>query len=120
MERLKARRQAAGEGGFTLIELLVVIAILGILAGIVVFSVAGISDKGQGSACKIDKRTLATAEEANFAQKGAYATEADLVTNGFLSSQSNLYDVTPVGTAPNFTSYTISPQTSPAPPYTCP
>ncbi|MGQ0679344.1 MAG: type II secretion system protein [Actinomycetota bacterium] len=81
--------------GFTLIELLVVITILGVLAAVVVFSTAGISDRGQGSACSIDKRTIETAEEANFAKFGGYATEAALVTNGFLSAESTLYDVTP-------------------------
>jgi general secretion pathway protein G len=33
------------------VELLIVIAILGVLAGVVVFSVAGISDSCQTSAC---------------------------------------------------------------------
>ena len=80
------------------------IAILGILAGVVVFSVAGIDDKGQGSACDIDKRTIATAEEAFFAKNGNYATEADLEPD-YLSTESKLYDVQTTGTPP--TDYTI-------------
>ena len=32
-----------------------------------VFAVSGIQDKGQTSACKIDTRTIATAEEAYLA-----------------------------------------------------
>lgn len=91
------RKRAAGEDGFTLIELLVVIIILGILAAVVVFSVGGIGDKGQGSACKIDERTLRTAEEAYAAAPtagaGKYGAEADLVTKGFLSEQSGLHDI---------------------------
>ena len=56
LEQMKRAR--ASEEGFTLIELLVVVAILAILAGVVVFAVQGISDKGQTSACKIDTRTM--------------------------------------------------------------
>jgi general secretion pathway protein G len=92
--------------GFTLIELLVVIVILGILAAVVVFAVSGIGDKGQGSACKIDKRTLKTAEEAAFAKNGAYASEAALVSGGFLESQSEYYDITVTGGG---TGYTVAP-----------
>ena len=73
------------ENGFTLIELLMVIVILGILSGIVVFAVGGITDKGQTSACKADLSTVATAEEAYFAQNGHYAALADLVPS-FLHS----------------------------------
>ena len=40
------RKARKSEGGFTLIELLIVIVILGVLAGIVVFSVRGITDRG--------------------------------------------------------------------------
>jgi prepilin-type N-terminal cleavage/methylation domain-containing protein len=101
-------RLAKKEEGFTLVELLVVIVILGILAAIVVFAVGGITDKGEKSACSTDKRTLETAEEANFAVKGAYATEANLVTNGFLKAQSAKYDVASV-TAPVAANPTATP-----------
>ena len=94
------------EEGFTLVELLVVIVILGILAAIVVFAVGGITDKGQSSACAVDKRTLETAEEANFAKNGAYVAEATLVTNGFLRSVSAKYDVTLVAGPP--ATYTLA------------
>lgn len=55
--------------GFSLIELLIVIVILGVLATVVVFSVRGISDRGQDSACNTDARAVATAVEAYFAQE---------------------------------------------------
>ena len=109
-ERLKKSRAAAGDGGFTLIELLVVIIILGILAAVVVFAVGGVGDKGQQAACKIDTRTLRTAEEAYSAQPapngggGSYtADEGRLVSAGFLSEQSTLHNVVlkdPDGTGP--------------------
>ena len=97
---LPQRVRATAEQGFTLIELLVVIVILGVLSGIVVFAVGGVGDKGQASACKIDKRTLQTAQEAYFAQPtsrggggGKYATNQDtLVSAGFLSEKSTLHD----------------------------
>ena len=93
-DRLRARLDAGRQDdGFTLIELLIVIVILGILAGIVVFAVGGITNRGQDSACKADKKTLEVAEEANFAQKGVYATQATLITNGFIHAPgSTWYD----------------------------
>ncbi|GAA2663706.1 prepilin-type N-terminal cleavage/methylation domain-containing protein [Streptomyces lunalinharesii] len=97
-QRMRAPNETA-EAGFTLIELLVVIVILGILSAIVVFSVRGINDKGQGSACKTDKSTIQTAEEAYFAgdNRGVYGTMAELVSGGFLSNASTWYDVNPKG-----------------------
>ncbi|MEU6477361.1 prepilin-type N-terminal cleavage/methylation domain-containing protein [Streptomyces sp. NPDC047017] len=88
-------RSETPEAGFTLIELLVVIVILGVLAAIVVFSVRGINDKGQGAACKTDKSTIQTAEEAYFASdnRGQYGSMKQLVDGGFLSTASTWYDV---------------------------
>ncbi|MER8185832.1 type II secretion system protein [Kitasatospora sp. NPDC094015] len=106
---LRARNGTA-EAGFTLIELLVVIVILGVLSAIVVFSVRGINDKGQGAACKTDKATIQTAEEAYFASgHSAYATMAELVSGGFLSTASVWYDAAPTGDT-----YAITPTTPPA------
>jgi len=104
LQRIKNRR-IDDEGGFTLIELLVVIIILGILAAVVVFAVGGIGDKGQGSACRIDTRTLRTAEEAYAGSPqsaGKYGTMATLQSGGFLSDVSTLHDVKLNATSTSF------------------
>ena len=82
------RKLRTDEGGFTLIELLMVIVIIGILAGIVVFSVRGINDTGEAAACKADLKTVETAVEAYYAKNDSTypATLAALVPN-FLHSE---------------------------------
>jgi general secretion pathway protein G len=84
--RRAIRKHHNGEAGFTLVELLVVIVILGVLAGIVVFAVGGISNKSTRAACNSDVNSVQTAEEAYFAQNNAYTTIANLVTAKMLRS----------------------------------
>ena len=79
LEQLRKARQE--ESGFTLIELLIVIVILGVLAGIVVFAVGGITDRGNVAACKTDVKTAEVASEAYYAQKKVYATAMDDATH---------------------------------------
>jgi prepilin-type N-terminal cleavage/methylation domain-containing protein len=83
-------RQVRLDEGFTLVELLVVIAILGILAGIVVFSVSGVGDRGRASACKTEKSVLQTAQEAYFAMptagNGKYASSVTSLVPAFLTT----------------------------------
>ena len=82
-ERIRAAR--TNESGFTLIELLLVIVILGVLAGIVVFAVSGIQDRGKASACASTVKTVQVAGEAYYAKNNAYALNMPaLVTAGFL------------------------------------
>jgi prepilin-type N-terminal cleavage/methylation domain-containing protein len=106
LAKLKQRKQ---DDGFTLVELLVVIAILGILAGIVVFSVSGVGDKGQAAACKTEKSVLQTAQEAYFAApaggNGKYAAAATNLVPSFLNAVPTWYATTSVTP---FTSYTIT------------
>jgi prepilin-type N-terminal cleavage/methylation domain-containing protein len=87
-ERLRKMQEARkDEKGFTLIELLIVIVILGVLAGIVVFSVKGITDRGEASACKSEVATVQTAEEAHgflHSDTGKYVTAAS-ATDGSLT-----------------------------------
>lgn len=95
------------DGGFTLIELLVVIVIIGILSAVVVFSVAGIGDKGNDSACKADYKTLTVAEEAHYAENGSYVDEAGLEAAEYIASSSELWAVTVADG-----DYAINPQTN--------
>ena len=84
--------------GFTLVELLIVIVILGILATITVFAVRGITDQGQTSACNADKKTLQTATEAYFAQKGGtVVSEQALVDAKLMVDLSTNFDVSAAG-----------------------
>jgi general secretion pathway protein G len=83
----RARNLRRQDGGFTLIELLIVIVILGILAAIVVFSVRGITDRGDVAACKSNEKTAQVAVEAFYAKNGSYpANLAALVTADLLKS----------------------------------
>ena len=93
IELVSRARRRSHEAGFTLIELLVVIVILGILAGVVVFAVGGIDDRGEAAADATDLRTLRTAEEAFYAKFGRYGSEEELVNAGFLAGASSMNDV---------------------------
>jgi prepilin-type N-terminal cleavage/methylation domain-containing protein len=75
LARIQAARE--NESGFTLIELLIVIVILGVLSGIVVFSVSGITSRGAAAACKSDLASIQVATEAYYAQKTSYPTAVD-------------------------------------------
>ena len=99
--RNHVRQVRKGEGGFTLIELLIVIVILGILAGIVVFSVQGITDRGTTSACKADVATVKVASEAYYAKNGNYAADMTaLNTSPNIFLQTVPADVTYTSNAP--------------------
>lgn len=106
----KLRARAAEESGFTLVELLIVIAILGVLAGVVVFSVAGIQDNSQTAACKAEASTVRSAEEAYYVKNKAYTDDAGLVAAKLLNAQPQLVDATTGGT-PAGSTYSLAWQT---------
>ena len=86
LARIRAARE--NESGFTLIELLIVIVILGVLSGIVVFSVQGVTSRGAAAACQSDVASVQVATEAYYAKIGSYpANTAALVTEHFLKAE---------------------------------
>ncbi len=91
LEKLRASRK--GEAGFTLIELLIVIVILGVLAGIVVFSVRGITDRGDTSACKSNQKTAEVAVEAFYAKTGGNPATIGALVPDYLKSDPSLASV---------------------------
>jgi prepilin-type N-terminal cleavage/methylation domain-containing protein len=89
LARIRAARE--NESGFTLIELLIVIVILGVLSGIVVFSVSGITGRGAKAACLANVKTVQVAQEAFYAKSVAVppiyaANVAALITAGLLTA----------------------------------
>ncbi len=69
-----ARESTAGERGFTLIELIIVIVILGILSGIAVIAVQGMTSNSVVAACQSDYKSVEVAVESFKAQLGNYPT----------------------------------------------
>lgn len=90
---LKARKSS--DKGFTLTELLIVIVILGVLAGIVVFAVATLTDDSRSVACETDKRTIQAAVAAYRAEEGTWpANVAALATEGYIAEAPSTTDYT--------------------------
>src|SRR3546814_6365777 len=85
------------EAGFTLIELLIVIIILGVLAAIVVFSVRGITNNSETTACATEVRTVETAIEACYAENDSdYPdTVQNLIDDGFLRNAPDASNIAP-------------------------
>ncbi|HEU4912631.1 MAG TPA: prepilin-type N-terminal cleavage/methylation domain-containing protein [Actinomycetes bacterium] len=105
----KLRAATKEEFGFTLVELLVVIAILGVLASVVVFSVAGIQDNSQTSACKAEAATVKAAQEAYYVKNKSYGTASDLTSspNKLLGSTPTMVNIT-LGGTPVGSSYSLA------------
>ena len=108
--------------GFTLVELVVVIAILGILAGIAIPRFMDATATARGAKIVADMRTIESSESMYYAQKGTYATMAQLTGAGLLASE----PVPPAGTykisetnktgTVTATSYTVTPNNDATPP----
>jgi prepilin-type N-terminal cleavage/methylation domain-containing protein len=117
------QRAREEESGFTLIELLIVIVILGILAGVVIFSVGGVTDTGEVAACKTDLKTITVAVEAYKAKNGAFPPDLEptmtdvgtaTVSDQFLRLQDGLTGDTLDQTQSGYTITYYSPTTATA------
>jgi general secretion pathway protein G len=96
------------DAGFTLVEILVVIVILGVIAAVVVFSVRGVTDTAEASACVSDAKILTVAAEAYLAQEqvemlpaigvSANSYELFLIGAGFIRQVSTAHDLHADGT----------------------
>lgn len=67
------RPRRTDQSGFTLIELLVVIAVLAILAGIVIFNVVGVTNKGTNASACTDQKSVQTAIDAALENGSTFA-----------------------------------------------
>jgi general secretion pathway protein G len=97
------KKSGGRDGGFTLVEILIVIVILGILAGVTVLAVTGITDKGKQSACATDSHALVSAEEAYNAEHMTYGTMTELVSGGRIHEPSTLFTIAVAGPATGYT-----------------
>jgi len=88
------------EQGFTLVELLIVVVILGILAGIVVFSVGNMSGEAKDKVCMRDQGQYETAVEVFKAQSPAnvYPTLESEIVPAHLKTPSPYWDIDPMPT----------------------
>ena len=73
---------SSGDRGFTLIELLVVIAVLGILAGIAIPRLGGVTDKARRAEAVSLASTLRSAQEMHRAEYGSYVITGSGLTSG--------------------------------------
>jgi prepilin-type N-terminal cleavage/methylation domain-containing protein len=88
-------RRDADEQGFTLMELLIVVVVLGVLAGIVVFALGGVSAQAAVAACKSDVSTVQTAVAAYEAQHpGSTVTDIGQLAPNYLHAVPDSPDYT--------------------------
>ena len=108
--------------GFTLVELVVVIAILGILAGIAIPRFMDATATARGAKIVADMRTIESSESMYYAQKGTYATMAQLTGAGLLASEpvppAGTYKISETNKTGTVTapSYTVTPNNAATPP----
>ena len=107
IQRYQAQKKAGEtELGFTLIELLIVIVVLGVLAGVTVFALGGVTSQSAVSACNADAKTVDIAVAAYNAQTGysGSGTTPPAPTSVLLTAGATPY----LQSFPNSSHYTIT------------
>jgi len=77
MRKFREMIFSGGNKGFTLIELLVVIAVLGILAGIAIPRISGVTDEARKAEMRATASSIRSAIELQLASGGAFPKVAD-------------------------------------------
>ena len=74
------------QSGFTIVELLIVIVVIGILAGLVITTFAGIQQKGRDTERQTDLKAIHAQLEAYYAQNGNYPLLTEINTPALASA----------------------------------
>jgi prepilin-type N-terminal cleavage/methylation domain-containing protein len=108
MRKFREMIFSGGNKGFTLIELLVVIAVLGILAGIAIPRMTGITDEAKKAAAISDLENVQTGLEMYYASNEEYPTTLSSISNYIKLDD---FDETEFNITLNTTGYSISHKT---------
>jgi len=71
---MQARRYRHEMLGFTLIELIIAITVVGILSGVALVGIAGLTENASTHACAMSADAATTASAAYYARTNSYAT----------------------------------------------